>query len=223
MRAEKKFQEVFETKEPEEVKNIFIGTKSKSFDEGTLSIIFKNPLINEQESHFHAYIVARYLRSKVTGCASITLETPNSFAFALGYFLEDYKCLALVHKGRVVHCVGGELKEKLYLLNAFSLSMIPYKRAFVEVEKVTTQEAIDLLKDNPWESYISHEATAKVLSQFLGTEVRMRREKLKLKPGDRALVFQIEVRPKEGQVFSEEEIKQIITKELFSFRLVRLL
>lgn len=185
--------------------------------------MFKEPLIDEKNAHLYAYLTAAYLRSKLRNCTRITLETSNSFAFALGYFLEDYKCLALVHREKVVHRIGGEFAGKLYLLNAFSLSMLTSKKAFVEVEKIPVQEATKLLETNPWVSYISHESTAKVLSRFLGKEVQVRREKLILKPGDKALVFQIEVRPKEGQVFTEEEINKIVAKNLFSFRFVKVL
>ncbi|QWK20599.1 MAG: DUF1874 domain-containing protein [Hydrogenobacter thermophilus] len=218
-----KVEDIFEVNEPKEIESVFIGTKSKNYGNKTLSLVFKEPLIDERKAHLYAYLIATYLRSKLKNCTLITLETSNSFAFALGYFLEDYKCLALTHRGKVVHRIGGEFAGNLYLLNAFSLSMIQSEKAFIEVEKILVREVVKLLETNPWVSYISHESTAKVLSRFLGREVQMRREKLALKPGDRALVFQIEVRPKEGQVFTEEEIDNIIENGLFSFRLIKIL
>ena len=48
----------------------------------------------------------------------------------------------------------------------------------------------------------------------------MKREPVKLKDGDKALIFQIRVRPAEGQIFTEEEVNKIVEEGLFSFFLV---
>jgi hypothetical protein len=42
-----------------------------------------------------------------------------------------------------------------------------------------------------------------------------------LEDGDTLVVFQIGVRPKEGQVFSEEELEEIVKNELYRFWLLK--
>ncbi len=223
LQNEGKLEGFLDVREPEEVRNVFIGTKSNSYGEDTLSLVFKESYLDERKAPLYASLISGYLRGKLTECIRLTIEIPNSLAFALGYFMEDYKCLALVHQGRVVHRIGGHPKGNLYLLNAFSLSMVPHRRSYLEVETLSTEEALSIVRRCPWRSYVSHESTAKVLSELLGTEVRMRRERLSLNPGDTALIFQLEVRPREGQVFTEKELEEIVENELFSFRLVKVL
>lgn len=167
-----------------------------------------------KELAFHVNNLIRSLEDK---CYDLILETSNDFAFALGYFLEDYKCLNLIHKGKFVYSIRDSLRKPYYLANALSLNMINSKKVHIDVEEIDLKTAKEKLQKYGFISFISHVSTAYVLSQLLGMEVSPNRQNLKLKKGNRLIVFQISVRPKEGQVFSREEIETIVRENKFKF------
>ena len=109
---------------------------------------------------------------------------------------------------------------KVYLVNTFSLNMLQKKSGTVKTKPVELQEVKELLKEHTAISYISHQSTAQVLSRLLGQEVKANRQNLILEDGDRLLVFQLNVRPKEGQVFTEEELQDIVKSGKYSFWLL---
>lgn len=112
-------------------------------------------------------------------------------------------------------------RKPLLLLNTFSLGMLeapPFSTVEVYVSNVTLDTVREMLKQVEWESYVSHQSTATVLSGLLGFDVPFRkRENVVLRDGDRAIVFQILKRPKEGQVYSKEEIAEIVLRDLYKF------
>ncbi len=214
-----KAQELVELYEPQDYKNIYIRMKTQTEkDEDTLEIKIPEGEALDKNVLEIAFLVNKKLRM-VKGCKTLFMEASVPFSFALGYFLEDYVCLLLTHKTKVVYTLRPPQKGKLYLLNAFSLNMLEKSRAIIDVREVSKEKALELLQE-PFESCISHQSTAQVLSNMLGREIEMRREPVKLKDGDRALIFQIKVRPTEGQVFTQEEVNKIVEEGLFSFFLV---
>jgi hypothetical protein len=58
-------------------------------------------------------------------------------------------------------------------------------------------------------SAIGHASSAELLSELLGIPVPMRREAIRMQPGDRALVFRLASRPPEGQVLSRQQLDEI--------------
>lgn len=214
-----KVERLIEVREPLNYKNIYIRMKTDiENQEGTLEI--KIPKGEDLDSNILeiAFLVSKKLKT-IKDCKRLFMETSVPFSFALGYFIEDYVCLEITHKGKVIYTLKRPQKGKLYLLNAFSLNMLEGKKAIVSVEEISREEALELLEED-FESYISHASTAQVLSSMLGKKVEMKRVPVKLRDGDRALVFQIKVRPAEGQIFTEEEVKSIVEEGMFSFYLV---
>ncbi len=178
--------------------------KGRELDENTLNI---------------AYFVSKRIKSAGDGCKKLFLETSVPFAFALGYYLEDYICLELMHKGKPVYIIAPPRRGSIYLTNAFSLNMLEKGRAIVNIEEISIDEALRFLEEG-YISYISHSSTAQVLENMLNIKVDVRREPLSLKSGDIAIVFQVKKRPSEGQIFTQEEVKNIVEEGMFTFYLV---
>ena len=105
----------------------------------------------------------------------------------------------------------------LYILNAFSLSMLPEGRKnHVWVTEISTETAANLVKImskmTNVVSAIGHKSTADLLTKLLGFEVAYNRVQVKLEKNDVALVFQLLTRLEEGRVLTEEELKNISYK-----------
>jgi len=131
------------------------------------------------------------------------------------------------NKGRFISIVmrnelKGLEKKKLILVNAFSLAMLPKEisQAVLVVQKLGLEEAKQLLERTQFESAVSHQSTAQVLSYMLGMRIEANRKNVTLTDDVVLLVFQIYKRPAEGQVYTTEEMKEIIEKGLFDFYLV---
>ena len=116
--------------------------------------------------------------------------------------------------------VGGS--GMLYILNAFSISMLPPEGAVVKVSPISLGEAKALLNEG-FESAVGHESTAQLLSTLLGMEVPPRRVAIAMSPGDRAVIFQLRTRLEEGKVLSKEEVEALYQQGLASFYLVEVL
>ena len=106
---------------------------------------------------------------------------------------------------------------KVYLTNAFSLNMLKPQKGELDFKPVSLDEAKKILDTQEVISYISHQSTAQVLKELLNKEIEFNRKNLVLEDGDTVLVFQVRKRPQEGQVFTEEELKEIVEKGLYSF------
>ena len=101
---------------------------------------------------------------------------------------------------------------RLFLCNAFSLNMVDFEEreeVDVRIVKITEEEAKQWLKNNKFVSAIGHKSTAKIISQKLGIEVKSNRIMIKMKKGDKAIIFQLLQRLPEEKVLTEEEIKQL--------------
>jgi len=78
---------------------------------------------------------------------------------------------------------------KTYLLNAFSLNMLP-EFAQVEIMPISLAEAMIAFKEEAPESAVGHAETAAILSGLLGAPVPFNRATVKLNIGDAAIVAQ---------------------------------
>ncbi|NOY58945.1 MAG: DUF1874 domain-containing protein [Calditrichaeota bacterium] len=56
---------------------------------------------------------------------------------------------------------------------------------------ININEARRWLKENPWESTLGYEETAKALEMLVGIKIPVNRKLIKMKPGDEALVFRL--------------------------------
>ncbi len=219
----KRFIQISEPKG--DIKEVRISLKAQ-FEDGDERLTIKVPSGDELDRNVLeiAIEVASELRSREMESPRLVLETSTALSFALGYYLEDYKSFVLTHRVgdgyRDVYILRKGSADEPYLLNAFSINMLAGSKAIVEFRKIELEEAKKLLQEG-FRSYISHSSTAQVLSQLLGREVRHARENIKLKGGDWAVVFQLGVRPREGEIFGEEELKEIVESGRFSFFLVK--
>ncbi|MBX0310436.1 MAG: DUF1874 domain-containing protein [Sulfurihydrogenibium sp.] len=98
---------------------------------------------------------------------------------------------------------------KVYLTNAFSLSMLTRDYAKLTVREMTLQEAKSFLKTYGFVSAIGHFSTAELLTSLLEMNVEMNRIQVKLEPSDVVIVFQLQTRLSEGQVLSREELEKL--------------
>jgi len=94
--------------------------------------------------------------------------------------------------------------SKIYLMNSPVLTAYG---AF-NFQKITLEEAKEILKEG-FVSAIGHEATAKLLTQLLGLEVKNNRIQVTMATGDVAIVFRLKTRLAEGQILSLEEIAKL--------------
>jgi hypothetical protein len=73
---------------------------------------------------------------------------------------------------------------------------------------ISVDEARSILAEG-FISAIGHEATANFLSNLLGINIPTNRVNITMKPGDKALVFQVLTRLPEGRVLSVEELQAV--------------
>jgi len=93
----------------------------------------------------------------------------------------------------------------LYLLNS---PVLPGFGRYEFEGPVLPQEARRLAAGG-YVSAIGHEATARLLSHILGQAVAVNRQRIRMQPGDQALVLRLKQRLPEGQVLSFEEISEL--------------
>jgi len=75
------------------------------------------------------------------------------------------------------------------VLNAIPANALPEGGATLEAEEITWEEACRILETSDIESYIGHEATARVISGLCGKTVPVERREAKFQQGDVVLVF----------------------------------
>lgn len=100
-----------------------------------------------------------------------------------------------------------------YLLNALSTTMLP-DRGVVEFTNLdsasSARDALTSIRDEPdFTSAVGHEGTADVFSALLRLPVQAARVMITLKPGDWAVVGQINTRLPEGKVLSARELANL--------------
>ena len=99
---------------------------------------------------------------------------------------------------------------KAYLVNAFSVNMLPDVKTWVLFMPLDEDTFVARLKEKEFESYVGHEGTAKLLSMLLGTGVPVNRGNLKLQDGDEVYIVVVSERLPEGKVLSEEEVRSLL-------------
>lgn len=77
-----------------------------------------------------------------------------------------------------------------YIGNAFSLGMLDFEHAVVDVQVISEADAVRWYREHAPESCVGHADTALLLSALLGAPVEMRRSSTSLRPGDRILIAQ---------------------------------
>ena len=102
----------------------------------------------------------------------------------------------------------SQTRGRVYLSNAFSLSMIEVRGEPVTVEfKRVGLDEVKVILSNGFVSVVGHPGTASALSKILGTEVPTNRVSIQLQPGDTLVVFQLALgRLPPGKELTEEEI-----------------
>ena len=108
---------------------------------------------------------------------------------------------------------------RLFLANAFALSMLRADTATIAVQVVPIDLVRELLASREFINAVGHQSTAELLSQLLDMPIEMNRIEIKLERGDELIVFQLMVRLPEGKVYTKEELLTIP----FKFYLVRVL
>lgn len=94
----------------------------------------------------------------------------------------------------------------MWLLNAFSIQMLPECRGIVRFVPLTEDETRERLAGG-FQSAIGHELTAALLSKRLGVDAPFRRVEVALRPADSAIVAQMRLpRGVEGVLPTEEEL-----------------
>lgn len=80
----------------------------------------------------------------------------------------------------------------IYLCNAFSIQMLAsFDHAQVNLDAITREEFLDMLKGGEWQSAIGHADTAAVLSDMFWLDIPANRVDVKLTDKDTLLVCQL--------------------------------
>ena len=97
--------------------------------------------------------------------------------------------------------------NKLFIMN----TTIIINDGTYKMETISLDEAKKLIYENPnFISAIGHDSTASIISSVLGVEVPMNRINASFDtPGEKALCFKLNSRPKEGVILSYEDLVEI--------------
>jgi hypothetical protein len=104
--------------------------------------------------------------------------------------------------------------EKIFVSNAFSLSMLTSFPANLIVKEVSINDVKEILKRHSFTSAVGHQATADVLSKLLNIQIPFNRVQIQLREGDALIVFQLMTRLEEGKVLDEQELSKLQFKFL---------
>ena len=101
--------------------------------------------------------------------------------------------------------------RKVYLLNTLivPVNFDKYPVASIKLEKISLEEAKQILQNNSFVSAIGHEATAKLLTQLLNVSIPANRVSVFFEPGDTGIHFFLKTRLPEGKILSEAELKTL--------------
>lgn len=78
------------------------------------------------------------------------------------------------------------------------------------IHTITLEEAKELVAAAPGlDSAVGHPSTAEILTELLGVEVPLNRQQFAQQPGQKALVFKLDGRPKEGMELSRQQLEEI--------------
>jgi len=103
------------------------------------------------------------------------------------------------------------IRGKIYLANAFSLSMVEQllqrSPVTLRLERINTETVKFFLTSQSFISAIGHAATANALSKILGINIPANRTTITMSEGDLLIVFQLSIgRLPPGKELTEEEI-----------------
>lgn len=74
---------------------------------------------------------------------------------------------------------------------------------------IPLDDARAIVRAQPFQSAIGHQATADILTELLGVPVPLNRTQYEQAEGDLALVFKLNGRPPEGTILSREQIDEM--------------
>jgi hypothetical protein len=113
------------------------------------------------------------------------------------------------------------MQHKIYLSNAFSLNMLNFNPEVpVPIKLLVRQLTLNQVKsllELGFESAVGHQSIAEILSNLLGIKVPTNKTAIKLQSDDILIVFQLDIKLNEGQVFSKEEVLDLYNKGQASF------
>lgn len=84
--------------------------------------------------------------------------------------------------------------------------------------EISKDEVVEMIKGD-YISVIGHVATANFLSALLNTTIPYNRKAIKMRAGDKAIIFRLSSRCREGQHFTEHALRE----EDYSFSLLSLI
>jgi len=199
-------------------------TKENGFAfEGRFLRVTGDPAWIDDKVHVGAFIVATFASGSTkhpsTGIALVRVTAEKIEQLYVGSFdTKSDRIRAIKEIAEIFEREKNKKTSKTYIANAFSLNMLESEEATINVKVIDIETVKQMITSEEVESAIGHESTAKILSQLLGVEVKAERKEIKLKKGDRLIVFQLLQRLPEGTVLSEEELKQL----QFKFFLVQI-
>ena len=77
------------------------------------------------------------------------------------------------------------------------------------VSDLTIDQAKEILSENGYVSAIGHESTAKIISELMEMDIPMNRINFAQMVGQKAVVFKLNRRPKEGTVLTREQVEKV--------------
>ena len=95
--------------------------------------------------------------------------------------------------------------EKIGILNTSILTC----EGEYKLERISLEEARDLIKNNEFVSAIGHKSTAEILTMLLGEKIEENRINFIQEVGQKCLVFKLLGRPEEGKILTQQEIEEI--------------
>ena len=98
----------------------------------------------------------------------------------------------------------------VYIFNSLILPISSqYRKGTVTVERITTDEAKQIVQSTDFVSVVGHEATAQLLTQLLGINIPANRIAVQMQKGDVGIHFVLKQRLPEGKVLSYDELKAL--------------
>jgi Domain of unknown function (DUF1874). len=98
----------------------------------------------------------------------------------------------------------------VYIFNSLILPLSPqYKKGVITVERITIDEAKQIVQSTDFVSAVGHESTAQLLSQILGVNIPTNRIAVQLLKGDIGLHFVLKQRLPEGKILTYDELKTL--------------
>ena len=98
---------------------------------------------------------------------------------------------------------------RVYLSNAFSMTMLESPQATIKVKEIPKEKVVDYLNiADEVISVIGHPDTAELLTELLGKHIETRRVSITIKPGDVLIVAQLMGERKPVKEMTLEEIKK---------------